>query len=185
MAFLARRVLLAAALALLCAASQLAAAALQEYQVKAVFLFNFSQFVEWPADAFETADSPLTIGVLGKDPFGHFLDDTAKGELVNGRPLVVRRYRTIDEVDRCHILFISGSEGPRAGPIFLGLKGRSVLTVRDWEGSTNEGGVVLFLVERGRVRLRINLEAAKDAKLSISSKLLRAAETVTLGATRR
>src|SRR5438874_7448378 len=65
----------------------------KEYQVKAVFLFNFAQFVDWPANAFSGTNAPLVIGVLGEDPFGSFLDETVRGETVNGHPLVVQRYR--------------------------------------------------------------------------------------------
>src|SRR5438094_9566146 len=81
-----------------------------EYQVKAVFLFNFAQFVEWPTNAFPEARTPLVIGVLGDDPFGPFLDATVRRETVNGHPLAVQRYQRVDEIKECHILFISQSE---------------------------------------------------------------------------
>ena len=151
----------------------------KEFQVKAVFLYNFAQFVEWPANAFEGPDSPLVIGVLGLDPFGSFLDETVRGERVNGRPLVVRRYRSVSEIERCHILFISGSESAEAVRVAATMKERGVLTVCDWESSNWEGSMVRFVMDHGRVKLRINLEAAKQAGLNISSKLLRSAETVT------
>src|SRR5882762_8203434 len=82
----------------------------RENQIKAVFLFNFAQFVEWPAQAFPEARTPLVIGVLGDDPFGAFLDETVRGEKVNNRPLVVQRYRRVEDIEICHILFISASE---------------------------------------------------------------------------
>lgn len=151
----------------------------KEFQVKAVFLYNFAQFVEWPASAFEGPESPLVIGVLGLDPFGSFLDETVQGERVNGRPLVVRRYRSVSEIDRCHILFISGSESADAAKVAATMKERGVLTVCDWEATNWEGSMVRFVMDRGRVRLRINLESAKEAGLNISSKLLRSAEAVT------
>ena len=75
-----------------------AVAAPSEYQVKAVFVFNFSQFVEWPQETFDAQGKPFVIGVLGTDPFGQRLDEAVKGETVNERPLVVRRFHRIDEV---------------------------------------------------------------------------------------
>lgn len=150
----------------------------REFQVKAVFLYNFAQFVEWPASSFESPESPLVIGILGLDPFGEILDEMVKGERVNGRPLAVKRYRSVGDIDQCHILFVSGSEGSRTDQIIAALEGQSVLTVCDWEGFARRGAMVRFVVERNRVRLRINLEAAKAAGLNISSKLLRSAETV-------
>ena len=152
----------------------------KEYQVKAVFLFNFAQFVEWPTNAFPDAQTPLIIGILGEDPFGSYLDETVRGEKVNNRPLVVQRYRRMDEIKSCHILFISRSEADRLEEVLGGLKGRNILTVGDFEGFAQRGGMVRFVTEK-KVRLRINLEAAKAASLTISSKLLRPAEIVAPG----
>jgi hypothetical protein len=149
-----------------------------EFQVKAVFLFNFAQFVEWPAGAFENEQSPLVIGVLGSDPFGSFLDDVIQGESVNGRVLTVKRYRKIEDVEHCQVLFVSGSEGSHAAKIARTLRGRPILTVCDWEGLARQGAIIRFLAEDDHVRLQINLDAAKAAGLTISSKLLRSAEIV-------
>src|SRR5207244_3549829 len=96
----------------------------REYQVKAVFLFNFAQFVDWPTQAFAQAQTPLVIGVLGEDPFGAYLDETVRGEKANRRPLSVQRYRQVAEIKTCHVLFISRSETDRLEQILAGLKGR-------------------------------------------------------------
>jgi len=153
----------------------------REYQVKAIFLFNFTQFVEWPADAFAHANTPLVIGVLGEDPFGAYLDETVRGETANGRPLTVERYRRIQEIGDCQVLFISRSEADRLEQIFGSLKGRRILTVGDVEGFTRRGGMIHLATITGKTQLRINLEAAKAAQLTISSKLLRPAHIVASG----
>lgn len=153
----------------------------QEYRVKAAFLFNFAHFVEWPTNAFPTAESPLIIGVVGNDPFGAVLDEIVRGESVNGHPMIVQRYRRGEEIKTCHILFISASERNQMPEILALLKGRSVLTVGDMEGFAQAGGMIRFLTEKNKIRFRINLEAAKAAHLTISSKLLKAAEVVAPG----
>jgi YfiR/HmsC-like len=150
----------------------------EEYRIKAAFLFNFAQFVKWPPGAFRKADSPFCIGILGKDPFDSFLDETVKGETVDGHPLVVRRYPDLKSVGDCQILFISKSEQARMGALLQGLKGRSILTVGDIGGFAEAGGVIRFVTEDNKIHFRINLEAAKDAKLDISSQVLRLAEIV-------
>jgi hypothetical protein len=150
-----------------------------EYQVKAVFLFNFAQFVDWPPDAFAGADEPLVIGVLGDDPFGAALDDTVRNETVKSRRLTVQRYQRVEEIGRCHILFISSSESRHIEQTVAALRDRSILTVSDIAGAALRGVMVRFLTENNRIRLRINLDAAKAAHLVISSKLLRPAEIVT------
>jgi hypothetical protein len=153
----------------------------REYDLKAAFLFNFAQFVEWPADAFAAANSPITIGILGTDPFGDRLDSLVAGETVRNRRLVVRRYRSIEQVDACHILFIAASEGGQLSQIAKALAHRSVLTVGETKDFTARSGIVGFELSQRRVRLRINLDAASVARLTISSKLLRQARIVASG----
>ena len=157
------------------------AAAPREYQLKAVFLFNFAQFVEWPPQAFADAEAPLVIGVLGKDPFGAYLDETVRGERVNNRSLVVQRYGRVEDIDTCHILFISRSEGDRLEQILARLRGRSILTVSDGEDAALRGVMIRMIMVENKIRLRVNLEEAQAANLKISSKLLRPAEIVTSG----
>ena len=152
-----------------------------EYQLKAVFLFNFAQFVEWPASAFPNSMTPLVIGILGDDPFGPYLDETVRGETVNDRPLVVRRYRSVEEITVCHILFISRREDRRIKGILDSLRVRSVLTVSDADRFATRGGMIRFVTDHKRIRFRINLEAARAASLTLSSKLLRPAEIVPAG----
>ena len=157
------------------------AASVPEYQIKAVFLFNFAQFVEWPAEAFPDSGGPLVIGVLGEDPFGPYLDETVRGETAHGHPIDVRRLERLDEVTGCHILFISRGELDRLTEILATLKGHSVLTVGDAEDFAARGGMIRFMTDRNRIRLRINLEAARGAGLTLSSKLLRSARIVRTG----
>jgi hypothetical protein len=157
----------------------MAAAAPGEYQVKAVFLFNFSRFVEWPASAFPNASAPFVVGVFGHDPFGADLDEVVKGENVNGRPLVVRRVQSAAEAGECQILFIHQSEDKRLDELLTALDHRSTLTVSDLPGAAQRGVMIRLVTEAGKIRLRINVESARAADLTISSNLLRSAEIVT------
>lgn len=152
-----------------------------EYQLKAVFLFNFAQFVEWPTSAFPEPDTPLSICILGEDPFGGYLDETVRGETVANHPLSVRRYRTVEEIKGCHILFVGRKEQAHLSEILDSLKGHSVLTVSDAERFASRGGMIRFVTDHNRIRLRINLEAARAANLTLSSKLLRPAQIVPAG----
>ena len=153
--------------------------ATREYQVKAVFLFNFAQFVDWPPAAFPDTEAPLVIGILGDDPFEGFLDQTVRGEQVRGRAFQVRRYHSVDEIKTCHILFIRKQAAGRLGEILANLRDRPILTVSDDDGFAERGGMIRFVTDRNRIRLQIHLAAAEAAHLTISSKLLRVAEVIT------
>jgi hypothetical protein len=150
----------------------------REYQIKALFLFNFAQFVQWPSTAFARADEPFRIGVLGDDPFDGFLDDTVRGEKIGGHPLVVERYAGVGDVKDCQILFVSRSESAKMAEILGAMRGKHILTVGDMEGFLKSGGIVRFVTEENKIHFRIDLDAAKDVKLTISSQVLRLAEIV-------
>ena len=150
----------------------------KEYQIKAAFLYNFSQFVDWPAGAFPNGQAPLIIGVIGDDPFGSYLDEIVRGEKVNNHPLVVQRFHRVNEIKTCHVLFVSRSEANQVEQILSNLRDREILTVGDFEGFAQRGGMIRFITENNKIRFRINVGAARAAKLTISSKLLRAAEVV-------
>ena len=149
-----------------------------EYQVKAVFLFNFAQFVDWPPEAVADSQAPLTIGVLGENPFGDVLDATVRGERRGARSFVVRRYQRVEDIKICDILFISRPEGDRPEGVLADLKRRPILTVSDADGFAEHGGMIGFVTDRNRIRLKINLGVVQAAHLTISSKLLRVAEII-------
>jgi YfiR/HmsC-like len=150
-------------------------------QVEAVFLFYFSQFVDWPPGSFADHSSPIVIGVLGDDPFDGSLDQAVAGERVNGRPVVVRRLKSLADASGCHILYISSSESAQLAQIMSALKGRNVLTVSDLNGFVQSGGMIRFVLLDQHVRLVINPQAAQAAGLKLSSKLLRAAGSAAPG----
>jgi hypothetical protein len=150
---------------------------LPEYPVKAAFLYHFLEFVEWPA-ASPLPPSRVTIGVLGRDPFGEVLDKAILKKVVAGRTLTVRRFTSIAALERCEILFISSSEMPRLAEILGRLKGAAVLTVGEADSFAQRGGMIGFVLEDDRVRLEINRAAAERAGLQISSKLLAVARLV-------
>ena len=169
-----------AALLLVCAARLGAQAArASEAQVKAVFLFNFAQFVDWPPEAVPDSQAPLVIGILGGDPFGEFLDATVRGERRGARPFAVQRYQRVEEITRCDILFIGRPVADRPEDILARLKNRPILTVSDADRFAERGGMIRLVTDRSRIRLQINPEPAEAARLTISSKLLRVAEVIT------
>jgi hypothetical protein len=151
---------------------------LDEYQVKAAFLFNFAKFVEWPSGTFNTPDQPITICILGKDPFGHSLDDTVAGRLVDGRSFVVRRISGVRQVPGCHILFVSSADDMRPAATLADIGTPGVLTVGESDAAGADGFVINFRLEDGKVRFDINVGTANREKLRISSRLLGLAHIV-------
>jgi hypothetical protein len=143
-----------------------------EYQLKAAFIYNFTKFIDWPPNAFEDDKSPFIIGILGEDPFGKFLDRTVSGKSINTHPITIQVFPNVGAATKCHLLFISRSEKDRLSEIIPKLQGTSVLTVGETEQFIKAGGMINFVEEAKKIRFQINDEAAKAAKLKMSSKLL-------------
>lgn len=148
-----------------------------EYRVKTAFLYNFSRFVTWPQAAL-LDHTEFSFCVIGKDPFGTQLDKlTAK--TVHDKSLVVTRLSSLAMIDRCHLLYIG--ENTELGDVLLLLREKPVLTVSDTADFVEQGGIIQFVLVDNKVGFRINVDAANTAGLSISSKLLSLAISVTGG----
>jgi hypothetical protein len=149
-----------------------------EYDVKAAFLFHFAQFVEWPAESFKDASSPLTYCTIGEDPFHGALDQSLNGKMVGTRPLRVAHIQQSQSVQSCQVLFVGAGVAKRLGVAIGSVAGNGILLVGETEHFVQEGGVIGFLLEQNKLRFEINLEAAEKANLKISARLLTLARTV-------
>jgi hypothetical protein len=177
-AILNRRLRLTLAFLVMVLAPAAAQAQVNEYQVKAAFLYNFARYVEWPPQAFNSASDPIVICVAGQSPFGTSLEEAVSGKSLAGRRLVVREISAVGSKCNCQILFVTAAERKRFHSAVGELRDSAVLTVGDTPGFTRDGGVINFRLEDGKVRFEINVEAAEQEHLHISSKLLSLAEIV-------
>jgi hypothetical protein len=167
--------LVAAGLALGCPFGAQAQESL-ETAVKAAYLYKFAPFVDWPAAAAaHAAGAPFTICVIGADPFGPVLDRAVAGQKVGDRPIAVRRLAAAAHDSPCDIAFLGGSRAQSVKDELTVLHGAPVLTITD--GGTAPG-VVDFALTQGRVRFRVDDQAAAEDGLTISSKLLSLAVSV-------
>ncbi len=147
-----------------------------EYQVKAAFIFKFATYVQWPTPA--PAAKPFVIGILGDDPFGSDFEEIVRGQMVQTRPVVIARFRTIEEVTSCDILFISASERDDLRWILAQLREAPVLTIGDLDQFAERGGMIHLTSEGNRIRFNVNVAALKRARLKAASQLLRLATIV-------
>jgi len=148
-----------------------------EYQVKAVYLFNFGRFVEWPQSASSGSDA-FPICVLGKDPFGATLDSALAGENISGKSVIARRVAQPEEAAGCRVVYISTSEEAHLKGVLAALDKTSALTVSDIPRFSQRGGMIQFVLQGDRVRFEINVTSAAEAGLTFSSDLLRVAVAV-------
>jgi hypothetical protein len=155
-----------------------AAQAMNEYQVKAAYLYNFAKFVEWPARAFENSTAPIRLCALNYPSFDSELSQMVKGKTIAGRPVAVVEVGNVEQARSCHLLFINSTQDKQAQHIIESLRDTSVVTVGESNGFVEKGGILNFVLVDDRVQFQINHKAANQAGLRISSQLLSLARLV-------
>jgi len=146
---------------------------IQEYEVKAAYLFNFARFTEWPSPQ----EGPIQLCLLGHDPFGSALSGL-EGRPVQGRTMHVRRGIAVGDIPGCHIVFISDSEERRVPLDVRVANTYPVLTVSDIEGFTDSGGMIGLYLSDQRVQFDVNLAALRAANLKLPAQVLKLARQV-------
>ena len=152
-----------------------------EYLIKAGFIYNFAQLVQWPSATFAQTDSPIVIGILGTDPFGATIDRVIENKKLDGRNVIVKRLKwgkELKDLKDCNILFVSSSEKEHLSDLINTVKWLPILTIGETAGFASRGGIINLTLEGNKVRFEVNVEAAKQANLNISSRLLALARIV-------
>ncbi len=147
----------------------------KEAQVKCALLYSFSLLTTWPTEAFADDKSPFVIGVLGERPHLHYLDRVAEAKKeIRGRKLVIERYRTVDQIAACQVLFVAGTVPIDVEQAAIKrVAGRSLLVVgeRPLAGSAAPTHIH-FLIQNQRVKFLVDVAAAKARQLQIDPRLL-------------
>jgi YfiR/HmsC-like len=150
-----------------------------ESQLKAAFLYHFTKFVEWPADASALlSDNAISVCTIGDDTLGSALEDSLRDKRVRNHSLVIRHLKNSQTAANCNVLFISNSESRKLAEIFASVASGNVLTVGESPGFTKRGGCIEFVVDSNRIHFVVNLAAARRSGLRISSELLSLADSV-------
>lgn len=148
-----------------------------ENAVKAAFIFNFVKFIEWPPDAFSQDDADLTICIWGTDTLKGALAPLA-GKSVNHRQIQLRHLSRKTSVTGCHIVYVSRDESGRLKQALNRVSGRHILTIGDTPQFASRGGTINLFKAKDRIRFEINLDAARESGLTISSRLLSLARVI-------
>jgi uncharacterized protein DUF4154 len=145
--------------------------------LKAAFLYNFAKFSEWPADVLVPGQR-LAMCVVGDAAVADALGETIKGHAIDGHELTVTVLKADESASGCHLLYVSAPETKRSAVLLLAARSLSVFTVSDADQFAESGGIAQLIVENGRMRFAINLDAAQRVRVHLSSKLLALAKIV-------
>ena len=149
-----------------------------EYQVKAAFVYNFAKFIEWPASAFQSSDSPIVLCVSGTTDAYSKAFSAIDGKTAQGRAIRIRREPGIQDLASCQILYLASEDQGRVKASLHAVRAASVLTISGIDGFADAGGVIGLVVADSRVQFEINKAAGDRAGLKISSHVLKLARAV-------
>jgi hypothetical protein len=144
----------------------------KEQLVKAAFIYNFTQFVDWPPEAFDKDDSPLIVAMIGDDSLAGALDKAMENKTAGTRPIVVKHFATLDDLGPCHLLFVPSSQDSNLAALFDKIKGKPILTVGESDAFMPAGGTMHLFLEDGKMRFEVNSDAFDANKLHPSAKLM-------------
>jgi hypothetical protein len=176
--------MLVASMFVICPPRCKAQSPVDEYRLKAAFLFHFAQFVEWPTEALGNISDPFVLCTVGDDPFHGDLEETIRGKTIDERVVRIRHLSQIQEPQGCDVLFIDKDDSRSISQRMLALRKTPILTVGESDDFLQQGGMIRVFVEDHKIRFEINREAAETANLKVSSRLLLLAKTV-IGGSRR
>ncbi|MGB5986309.1 MAG: YfiR family protein [Desulfobacterales bacterium] len=146
----------------------------KENEVKAVFLYNLTNFISWPQEVFTSPQSEFRLVIFGQDPFGSVLDQIVQGEKAMGtHPIRIQRLKAIEEIEACHLLYVSAAAQHQWTRILESLNGRAVVTVSDGPRFAQNGGMINLVRKAQRINIEINADLMKQNGFSVSAKLLK------------
>lgn len=144
----------------------------QNDKIKAVFIYNFTKYIQWPA---ADTSKVFTIGVFGQSNILIPLREIARKRLVDGREIITKQFSSLDSIEKCHVLFIPAREGGAVNDILNQVRYKNILTVGEDEGFAHAGGIINFAPAEGKMKFEMNLNALRRAGLQAGSELLKLA----------
>ena len=149
-----------------------------EYKLKAAFVFHFAEMTDWPASAFGANQNEMTFCTVGNDPFAGELDSTLAGKSVGQRAVRIRHVKQATEARGCQVVFLGSGEMKRLPELLTQIGNSPVMTVGESDGFLQQGGMFSFCLDGNKIRFEINVAPAERAGLKISSRLLMLAKDV-------
>jgi hypothetical protein len=154
----------------------------KEYIIKAAWLQKFARYVEWPKESgMADTSKPFIIGVIGENPFGGILESSYANRKIKRKKVVLKFFSSLEQIEECHILFISSSVKKDLPEILLKMKQKPVLTVGSQKGFAQNGVHINFYQSGHKLHFEINPIAIRETSLVIEPSFLGSGKIVKPG----
>lgn len=142
-----------------------------EYEVRMAFLLVFAKYTEWPENALPPG-APLVIGVMGDTPLGSTFEVLTTTNNINGRKVVIKRFRHPADLQPCQILYFPADQERLLPKLRERLIAGSVLTVGETSLFIGFGGAIQLFNEGGRLRFAVNRLVLDQSRIRVEAKAL-------------
>ena len=150
----------------------------REYKVKAALLLNFLKYASFPKGTFPTDTSPVTVLIVGKDPFGSSLRKSLASKGVGKRPLKILHAASIPLDLKAHLVFTSGLSRGDEKTLIERLKSKPCLLVGESPGFARDGGFINLYLDGSKVRFEINRDRTTTTRIKLKAEILKLARII-------
>jgi len=144
----------------------------QDYKYHSVFIYNFTKYIQWPS-SYQSGD--FVIGVFGNSDVIPHLEKMASVKTVGTQKMVVKKFTDVNEINKCHILFIPDQKSGQFDDISSSLNGKPTLVITEKDGLGKKGSSINFIIVGGRYKFELNEEVIANSKLKVSGELAKLA----------
>ena len=141
----------------------------QDAMFKALFIYNFTKYVEWPETA--TAHQNFVITILGNPEIFNELNKITKTKKVGLQDIVVKKTNSLQKISGSHILFLSQGKSALLNEVLDLTTGLPIIIVTDNPGMAKKGADINFITIDGKQRFEINEQSMSDRGLKMSAEL--------------
>jgi hypothetical protein len=141
----------------------------QSEKFKALFMYNFTKYIEWPAT---TRQGDFVIAVLGNSPMTKELEIIAGKQKVGSQNILVKTFNSVDEIDFCHILFVPASKSSSIAQIIEKINGKSILIITDKTGLASQGSCINYVNDGDRIKYELNRKNIEKRGMVVNSALV-------------
>lgn len=145
-----------------------------DFRMQSVFLYNFTRLVAWPAD-YQSGD--FVVAVYGNSPMFQEVQEMANTKRAGNQTIVARNFSSVEDISRCHILYVPSNQSRRIEEIVNHLRARNIsaLVVTDSRNAIRSGAVINFTVVDNRQRFELSQENARAMGLTPGGEIARLA----------
>jgi hypothetical protein len=140
----------------------------QDERFKAIFIYNFTKYINWPV-----SQGNFVINVLGNDAIISEIGEIATKKTVGNSKIDIIKVLSVSEIKKCQILFVSSSKMDLLSQVIQLARGKNILVITEKPNACKDGSCINFLSRDGKLTFEISKSNIESCGLQVSTDLLK------------